>query len=536
MYTATAVVNCVGGAQSAPLGTTFTTPAAPGPIPANDECGAATPLPVSTTCVPLTTTNLNATDSSPLQPTLAFPACSPYLGADVWFSVVVPANGIVQVTTGSVTGSVVTDTGLNLYTGTCGALTSIACNDNISATNLFSQVRATNLPAAARCTHGRGGATALRAGVHHLRHHGYYLPAGHQSGCDHPYTHLGYPHLHAARGQHGLRADLHAVGAPPKPRQLQLLRWRHRPAARHDLHGHAYRQLHGVSRGHGSHQLHHARCAQLPAPSAVYASNVGNTSAGIGFVLNAAASSYVVTYQAAGGPVQTVSPAPTASPVTLTGLVPGTSYTVCVASACTNGLASTSRCAPAFTTTGTAPTCIAPATATAASTGPTTASISFAPVAGVASYTVTYTAAGGTAQTLTPNPTASPVALAGLVPGVAYTVTVASNCAGGTPSLPVLATFATPLASRSGALADQLSLYPNPAHHSATLTVPAALLRQAAEMTLLNGVGQVVRRAAVPAGRADAQVSLDLVNLPAGLYLVQLATDAGSITKRLLLH
>ena len=63
----------------------------------------------------------------------------------------------------------------------------------------------------------------------------------------------------------------------------------------------------------------------------------------------------------------------------------------------------------------------------------TTASVSFtAPAAGANSYTVTYTPAGGTATTVSPNPTASPVALSGLSPNTAYTVTVTTNCTGAT--------------------------------------------------------------------------------------------------------
>ena len=66
--------------------------------------------------------------------------------------------------------------------------------------------------------------------------------------------------------------------------------------------------------------------------------------------------------------------------------------------------------------------------------------------------------------------------------------------------------------------------------------MPAALLRQAVDVTLLNTLGQVVRRIGVPAGRADAQVALDLDNLPAGLYLVQLATAQGPLVKRLVVE
>ena len=538
-YTVTVRSNCVGGAQSAPATITFTTQAATVPQPpANDECPAATVLPVTTSCTPLTTTNLNALA---VGSSGNITTCGYYLGADVWYQMVVPPNGIVQVTTGSVAGSVVDDTGLSLHTGSCGNLTEVDCNDDISATNLFSQARATGLVPGSivyaqvwRTGSLVGGpfticattdvtcpvvsnlaATVVTQTAATIT---FALPPG-SGGYVLSYTAAGG----SAQTQPVTTSPITLTGLTPGTAYSVTLT------------NNCSGSLPSTVRT----TFTTPAVPSCTAPSAVYASNVGNTSAGIGFVLNAAAGSYTVTYQAVGGPVQTVSPAPTASPVTLLGLVPGTSYTVCVTSNCTNGLASSSRCASAFTTTGTAPTCAAPTGATAVSTGPTTASVTFTPATGVASYTMTYTAAGGPAQTLTPNPTTSPVALTGLVPGVAYTVTIASNCAGGTPSLPVLATFATPLASRAGALADQLSLYPNPAHHSATLTVPAALLRQASLLTLFDALGRTVRqRYVTPAAgsAADTRAELDLTGLPTGVYLVRLLSSAGQLTKRLVIE
>ncbi|MBD2722826.1 fibronectin type III domain-containing protein [Hymenobacter armeniacus] len=73
----------------------------------------------------------------------------------------------------------------------------------------------------------------------------------------------------------------------------------------------------------------------------------------------------------------------------------------------------------------------------------TTASVTFTPPAGGASYTVTYTPTGGTATTVTPTPTASPVSLTSLTPNTPYTVTVTTNCAGSTTSASVTTTFTT---------------------------------------------------------------------------------------------
>ena len=85
------------------------------------------------------------------------------------------------------------------------------------------------------------------------------------------------------------------------------------------------------------------------APFNVGASAVTGTTASVAFQGPAAATGYVLTYQAAGGPVQTLTPAPMASPVTLSGLQPGTAYTVTVAA--TYGAGQTSAATSATFTT-----------------------------------------------------------------------------------------------------------------------------------------------------------------------------------------
>lgn len=538
-YGVTVQTTCAGGGQSAVATATFTTqPATVPQPPANDECTGATLLPVTTSCTPLSTTNFNALA---VGLSAGSSTCGYYLGADVWYQLVVPPNGIVQVTTGPVAGSVVEDTGLSLYTGTCGTLTEVACNDDRSPTNLFSQARATGLLPGSivyaqvwRTGSLVGGPFTICATTDVT------CPVVRNLAATSVTQTAATISFTVPAGSSGDTLRYSAAGGPTQTQPVTSS-----PVT-----------LTGLMPGTAYTVTLTTTCVgSLPstvalpfttlavptcaAPGAVYASNVTTTSAGIGFVLHANASGYTVTYQAAGGPVQTVSPVPTASPVTLTGLVPGTRYTVCVASTCLNGLASSPRCAPDFTTTGTAPTCAAPTAVVAASTGPTTARVSFTPAAGVPSYTVTYTAAGGTAQTLTPNPTASPVALTGLLPGVAYTVTVASNCAGGTTSLPALVTLATPLASRASAQAELLRVFPNPAHHSVTLTVPATLLRHSSLLTLSDAMGRTVRQQVIspPAGPATAtHLEVNLTGLAPGVYHVRLLSSAGPLTKRLLIE
>ncbi|HEX8656773.1 MAG TPA: T9SS type A sorting domain-containing protein [Hymenobacter sp.] len=107
-------------------------PARPGAAPANDECASAVLLTPAATCTPLVTTNAEATASAGAPPasTGCFGLSSTSIDNDVWYRLVVPASGAVRVTTSPVAGSPLFNTGLALYTGTCGSLAEVACNDN----------------------------------------------------------------------------------------------------------------------------------------------------------------------------------------------------------------------------------------------------------------------------------------------------------------------------------------------------------------------------------------------------------------------
>ncbi|MEW5675007.1 T9SS sorting signal type C domain-containing protein [Flavobacterium enshiense] len=110
-----------------------------GPPPVtNDECAGAIALTVSGNCSYATYTNAGATASAGVPA----PGCSTYSGGDIWFSVTVPANG--QITVDTQTG-VITDGGMALYTGTCGSLTLLECDDDDSANGLMPSITRTGL-------------------------------------------------------------------------------------------------------------------------------------------------------------------------------------------------------------------------------------------------------------------------------------------------------------------------------------------------------------------------------------------------------
>jgi hypothetical protein len=159
-----------------------------------------------------------------------------------------------------------------------------------------------------------------------------------------------------------------------------------------------------------------------PPPSGIAVSSITNTGARVSFSPNAFAAQYVVTTMPATAP-QTVA----ASPVTLSGLTPGTAYTVYVTSSCGSGLSSVAASASFITTAP--PLCGAPSELALTGRTMTTGSFSFLGTTSATSYTVT-TVPATTTQTVT----ASPVTLTGLTPGTAYTVNVVANCAGGSTS------------------------------------------------------------------------------------------------------
>ncbi len=105
------------------------------PPGANDECTTATLLTVGTSCTYSTYTLTGATNST----TTPLPTCASYSTAceDVWFKVVVPTCGrlIFDTQTG-----VVTDGGMAIYSGTCGSLTQIECDDDDSPNGMMPMI------------------------------------------------------------------------------------------------------------------------------------------------------------------------------------------------------------------------------------------------------------------------------------------------------------------------------------------------------------------------------------------------------------
>jgi hypothetical protein len=106
--------------------------------PANDDCAGAINVPVQAGGVCVSQVSADNTGASNSTGVPA-PTCANYQGQDIWFQVTVPASGAVTVQTVPPTGgSPVGDTGMSVYSGTCGNLTQLGCDDDSSPFGAFS--------------------------------------------------------------------------------------------------------------------------------------------------------------------------------------------------------------------------------------------------------------------------------------------------------------------------------------------------------------------------------------------------------------
>ncbi len=97
--------------------------------------------------------------------------------------------------------------------------------------------------------------------------------------------------------------------------------------------------------------------------------------------------------------------------------------------------------------------------------------------------------------------------------------------------------LAAPLAATAGLTAASLGLYPNPAHASATLLVPAVAGASTARATLYNTLGQPVRTFAPAALSAEGlSTTLNLSGIAPGLYTLRVQAGTASAARKLVVE
>jgi hypothetical protein len=95
---------------------------------------------------------------------------------------------------------------------------------------------------------------------------------------------------------------------------------------------------------------------------------------------------------------------------------------------------------------------------------------------------------------------------------------------------------ATPLATAPAlATIAEVALYPNPASTQFKVLMPAVAGASQVQATLLNALGQVVRRQAAALPATGASFTVETVGLPAGVYTLRLQAGATTVAKRVII-
>ena len=162
------------------------------------------------------------------------------------------------------------------------------------------------------------------------------------------------------------------------------------------------------------------------------ATKTGSTTATVAFAapLNDGGST-ITSYTALSTP-GSISASSATSPITVTGLSPGTNYTFTVTATNADGTSGPSSPSNEITTDSTAPD--APTIGTATKTGTSTATVAFLPPASNGGSAVTVYTATSLPSGVTATGTSSPITLTGLTSATAYTFTVTATNSIGTSS------------------------------------------------------------------------------------------------------
>lgn len=264
------------------------------------------------------------------------------------------------------------------------------------------------------------------------------------------------------------------------------------------------------------------------------------TGATLNFGAVSGAASYTISYFAVGDSLNTHTITTTSPGLTLSGLAAGTGYRVRIVASCGPGVAS----APVFLsfhTLATTVPCAAVANVTITATSASTATVSFTAGAGNTSFQVTYHLANDSTRRV--NTTTSPATITGLVPGQTYYVQVVSQCGAGTSvvytngsSITYNFRSAGTLSARNALGAGTLTAYPSPAHDMLNLLLPALPGVSAAQITLLNTLGQPVKMMQRQLSGSGTEAQLDLLGVRPGLYTVRVAAGAHVASQRVVVE
>ena len=116
-----------------------------------------------------------------------------------------------------------------------------------------------------------------------------------------------------------------------------------------------------------------------------------------------------------------------------------------------------------------------------------------------------------------------------------YTFTTQATSLPGRFSL-YFSSASSPLATKASALADMVQLYPNPAHGSFTLLLPAEMGRTPVIAQLYNQLGQVVAKRVLSVTAAGASAQFEVAGFAPGVYSLRLTGGPAQVVKRVVIE
>ncbi|WP_201979913.1 right-handed parallel beta-helix repeat-containing protein [Hymenobacter rubidus] len=116
----------------------------------------------------------------------------------------------------------------------------------------------------------------------------------------------------------------------------------------------------------------------------------------------------------------------------------------------------------------------------------------------------------------------------------AYQFTITNAATLNTTRFELVFSAQSVLAVASGALAQQVALYPNPAQHQVAIELPLSLRGRSVTASLVDALGRVVRQQTLAAGQVTH--TLPLLNVAPGLYSLRLNTEMGVVVKKLIVE
>ena len=270
----------------------------------------------------------------------------------------------------------------------------------------------------------------------------------------------------------------------------------------------------------------HCTPPTCPRPASITVSDIGTTSATVGWVSTGTETAWNIEYRPVGSATWN-SEAATTNPYTLTGLTASTNYEVRVQADC-GDTQSEWTTAVSFTTEngGTEP-CATPTNVVIGEVTGESIAVTWNADPDATSWNIQYRPVNGTLSYATA--TTNSYTITGLIPETEYQIQVQTNCGNGNLSEWSSIATATTTVGIANWLANSVTLYPNPANEYIDIRVDGDL--NVTMMEVYDVFGKVIRTVVGANNDSPLPTRINVSGLADGMYFMRVTTTGGVVTK-----